>query len=393
MARLGDVFEIQITGEWGNECSENETGTKVLRTTNFTPEGRINYDDVVVRSINEFKVEKKRLHCGDIILEKSGGTEKTPVGRVVFCDESIEESTYLCNNFTQAMRVNQAIAIPRYVFYFMWNLHCSGRTDLLQNKTTGIRNLQVKSYLNEECPLPALDEQRKIAAVLDKVSSLIAKRRQQLDKLDDLVKSRFIEMFGDPVENPHGFRKVALSELAEIKIGPFGSLLHKEDYIEGGHPLLNPSHIVDGKVVPDSKLTISDKKYGELEAYHLHIGDVVMGRRGEMGRCAVVPSEGFLCGTGSLLIRTKGEVTADYIQKIISFPSFRKTIEDMAVGQTMPNLNVPIVSKFQIIKPPIEVQKNYYKFVTQIDKSKLAIQKSLEKLEILKKALMQKYFG
>ena len=131
-------------------------------------------------------------------------------------------------------------------------------------------------------------------------------------------------MFGDPVDNPHGFRKVVLSELAEIRIGPFGSLLHKEDYIEGGHPLLNPSHIVDGKVAPDSKLTISDKKYDELEAYHLHTGDVVMGRRGEMGRCAVVPSEGFLCGTGSLLIRTKGEVTADYIQKTISFPSFTK---------------------------------------------------------------------
>ena len=218
--------------------------------------------------------------------------------------------------------------------------------------------------------LRPIEEQRQIAATLDKIDELIAKRRQQLDKLDELVKSRFIEMFGDPVENPHGFRKVALSELAEIKIGPFGSLLHKEDYIEGGHPLLNPSHIVDGKVAPDSKLTISDKKYDELEAYHLHIGDVVMGRRGEMGRCAVVPSEGFLCGTGSLLIRTKGEVTADYIQKIISFPSFRKTIEDMAVGQTMLNLNVPIVSKFQIIKPPIEVQKNYYKFVAQTDKSK-----------------------
>lgn len=264
---------------------------------------------------------------------------------------------------------------------------------------TGLVNGATRQKLTQadmrkmEIPFPPLDEQRKIAAVLDKVSDLIVKRRQQLDKLDELVKSRFIEMFGDPVDNPHGFRKVALSELAEIRIGPFGSLLHKEDYIEGGHPLLNPSHIVDGKVAPDSKLTISDKKYDELEAYHLHTGDVVMGRRGEMGRCAVVPSEGFLCGTGSLLIRTKGEVTADYIQKTISFPSFRKTIEDMAVGQTMPNLNVPIVSKFQIIKPPIEVQKNYYKFVAQTDKSKLAIQKSLEKLEILKKALMQKYFG
>lgn len=228
---------------------------------------------------------------------------------------------------------------------------------------TGLVNGATRQKLTQadmrkmEIPFPPLDEQRKIAAVLDKVSDLIVKRRQQLDKLDELVKSRFIEMFGDPVDNPHGFRKVALSELAEIRIGPFGSLLHKEDYIEGGHPLLNPSHIVDGKVAPDSKLTISDKKYDELEAYHLHTGDVVMGRRGEMGRCAVVPSEGFLCGTGSLLIRTKGEVTADYIQKTISFPSFRKTIEDMAVGQTMPNLNVPIVSKFQIIKPPIEVQK------------------------------------
>lgn len=256
-----------------------------------------------------------------------------------------------------------------------------------------IPHIYFKDYQKEELPLSSLDEQRKIAAVLDKVSDLIAKRRQQLDKLDELVKSQFVEMFGDPVANPYGFKKVALFELAEIKIGPFGSLLHKEDYIEGGHPLLNPSHIIDGKVSPDSKLTVSDKKYAELEAYHLHTGDVIMGRRGEMGRCAVVPDEGFLCGTGSLLIRTRGEVTADYIQKIISFPSFKKTIEDMAVGQTMPNLNVPIVSKFQIIKPPIEVQNSYYIFVENTDKSKAAIQKSMKNLETLKKSLMQTYFG
>ena len=177
-------------------------------------------------------------------------------------------------------------------------------------------------------------------------------------------------MFGDPVSNPYGYDKVALSDLADIKIGPFGSLLHKEDYIEGGHPLLNPSHIVDGKISPDDKLTISDEKYVELSAYQLKIGDVVMGRRGEMGRCAVVPKDGFLCGTGSIIIRTKGEVTPDYIQKIISFPSFKKIIEDMAVGQTMPNLNVPIVSRFQIIKPPMEVQDRYYKLVAQVTKSK-----------------------
>ena len=146
---------------------------------------------------------------------------------------------------------------------------------------------------------------------------------------------------------------------------------------------MNPSHIIDGKVAPDSKLTISDKKYAELEAYHLHVGDVIMGRRGEMGRCAVVPYEGFLCGTGSLLIRVRGEVTADYIQKIISFPSFKKAIEDMAVGQTMPNLNVPIVSRFQIIKPPVKVQNSYYTFVKQTDKLEFAIVKKLKKTQLL----------
>ena len=254
-------------------------------------------------------------------------------------------------------------------------------------------NLKLSMLKEFPINLCSIEEQQRIAAVLDKVSDLIALRKKQLEKLDELIKSRFVEMFGDPVSNPYGYKKVVLSELADIKIGPFGSLLHKEDYIEGGHPLLNPSHIIDSKVVPDNKLTISDKKYEELAAYQLKAGDVVMGRRGEMGRCAVVPKEGYLCGTGSLLIRTKGEVTADYIQKIIAFPSFRKMIEDMAVGQTMPNLNVPIVSNFQIIKPPMEIQNNYYVFVEQVDKQKSSIQQSLEKLEVLKKALMQEYFG
>ena len=278
----------------------------------------------------------------------------------------------------------------KYLYYFM-----EGYIEELRKQAIGgvIKYIKLENLTEALIELPSVDEQKSIVEILEKAKGILDKRNDEICALDDLIKALFVEMFGDPVENPYGFRKVALSELAEIKIGPFGSLLHKEDYIEDGHPLLNPSHIVDGKVVPDNKLTISDKKYHELEAYHLHTGDVVMGRRGEMGRCAVVSSEGFLCGTGSLLIRTKGEVTADYIQKTISFPSFRKTIEDLAVGQTMPNLNVSIVSKFQIIRPPIEVQKSYYKFVSKIDKLKITVQKALDETQLLFDSLMQKYFG
>ena len=265
----------------------------------------------------------------------------------------------------------------------------------MESKTHGatMKHIVKKDFDNTLIPFPTLEEQENIANLLDKISTIILVRQQQLQKLDELVKARFVELFGDPISNPHGFDKVDLSELADIKIGPFGSLLHKGDYIEGGYALLNPSHIIDGKIAPDSELTVSREKYEELSAYHLKAGDVVMGRRGEMGRCAVVPCDGYLCGTGSLLIRTKGDVTADYIQKIISFPSFKKAIEDMAVGQTMPNLNVPIVSKFQIIKPPLEVQHSYYAFVEQTDKSKVAVQKSLDEAQLLFDSLMQQYFG
>lgn len=280
------------------------------------------------------------------------------------------------------------VLLPRYLYYF-----CRNYDFERLNKAVTIPSLTKSDLLKIEITLPSLEIQEKIVNRLLKIEEVIQARQQQLQKLDELVKARFVELFGDPISNPHGFDKVDLSELADIKIGPFGSLLHKEDYIEGGYALLNPSHIIDGKIAPDSKLTVSREKYEELSAYRLKAGDVVMGRRGEMGRCAVVPCDGYLCGTGSLLIRTKGDVTADYIQKIISFPSLKKAIEDMAVGQTMPNLNVPIVSRFQIIKPPIEVQHSYYAFVEQTDKSKVVVQKALDEAQLLFDSLMKKYFG
>ena len=281
--------------------------------------------------------------------------------------------------------------------FLAWYFRSPRFKQLMVSEVTGIggslTRAQPKAVAEYPVPVLARAEQDKITIVLNKIASLIEARKQELRRLDELIKARFVELFGDPVSNPKGWEKKALSDEAEIKIGPFGSLLHKEDYIAGGHALVNPSHIVDGKILPDDKLTVSDEKYDELSAYHLRIGDVVMGRRGEMGRCAVVEQVGLLCGTGSLLIRTNGDLSADYIQKIISFPSFKRTIEDMAVGQTMSNLNVPIVSSFQIIKPPKSVQDQYYSFVAQVDKSKAVIQKSLDEVQLLFDSLMQQYFG
>lgn len=281
------------------------------------------------------------------------------------------------------------LTVP-YLYYFL-----ESYIETLRSQSIGgiIKYIKLGNLTNAPVPVLSIEKQNKIVKTLDKAKSIITHLHTQLEKLDLLVKARFVEMFGDPVSNPHNWEKKSLSELAEIKIGPFGSLLHKEDYIENAHALVNPSHISEGKIVVDLNLTVSDEKYNELSAYHLFVDDVVMGRRGEMGRCAVVTENGLLCGTGSMIIRTNGILKADFIQKIISFPSFKKTIEDMAVGQTMPNINVPIVSNFMIICPPLEVQEQYYSFAEQTDKSKVVLQKELEKVQMLFDSLIQEYFG
>ena len=278
----------------------------------------------------------------------------------------------------------------KYFYYFLENA-----ADRIKESGHGIAMIHTtKSEMEQmELLLPEMEQQLQIATVLDKVSELIALRKEQLAKLDELVKARFVEMFGDAVSNEKGWPLATLAEIAEIKIGPFGSLLHKEDYKTGGHALINPSHIIGGRIVIDDNLTIDDAKYAELSAYHLYPGDIVMGRRGEMGRCAVVYQNGLLCGTGSLIIRPNERMKPYFLQSILSSPTYKKVIEDKAVGVTMMNLNVPIVSELTVPLLPVDLQERFVEFMAKIDETKLTIQSSLDKLVVMKKALMQEYFG
>ena len=394
MAKLGDVFALQITGEWGTECSADENGVKVLRTTNFTPEGIIDYSNVVVRNVNKSKVEKKRLHCGDIILEKSGGTEKTPVGRVVYCDKSIETDTYLCNNFTQAMRVNSTIAYPRYVFYYMWFLHASGKTDLLQNKTTGIRNLQIKAYLNQDVSLPPLEEQRRIAALLDKVTDLIAKRRAQLDKLDLLVKARFVEMFGDQRTNPKGWETGVIRDVvSEVKYGT------SRPASEGGAY----KYLRMGNITFNGHLNLTDLKYidipdSEIEKYIVKKGDVLFNRTNSkelVGKTCVFDLDEPMVIAGYIIrVRVNKKVLPSYLSAVLNSEYGKQTLADMCkaiVGQA--NINAQELQGIALLIPPIELQHAFDQFVDQINKLIPFINYNIEKLETLKKALMQHYFA
>lgn len=300
--------------------------------------------------------------AGDILFAKMQGTRKT-----LLLDSETEENIYSTGFY--AVRANPEVITTECLYYLVdselflaqKDKHCSGAT---QKAITngGLAKIEIR--------VPPLSEQGVLTEKLRYLTQLITDKRKQLELFDEVIKSRFIEMFGDVINNDRNWPMATMGDVAEIKIGPFGTLLHKEDYIVGGHALVNPSHIVDGKISVDISLTISDEKYEELSAYHLKIDDIVLGRRGEMGRCAVVKEEGLLCGTGSLIIRPNDRLKPYFLQTIISNPTYKKIIEDKAVGVTMMNLNVPIVESLRVPMLPIALQNDFISFMEQVDKSK-----------------------
>lgn len=261
LIRLKDVINKPISGEWGTGVGH----IKVIRSTNFTNDGKLDLSDVVTRDIEPRKVEQKRLFYGDIIIEKSGGSPNQPVGRVVYFD--INNDVYLCNNFTSVVRSNSEIN-SRYLFWFLFNNHLSGNTLKYQNKTTGIINLQLERYLQDlQIPLPPLPIQRRIAEILDAADALRRKDRELLHKYDELAQAIFIDMFGDPVKNEKGWEVKRLGDVFNVTSGGTPSTIKSEFWENGTIPWIGSNmcknsvvYQSDGKFISELGLSSSSAK-------------------------------------------------------------------------------------------------------------------------------------
>lgn len=276
-----------------------------------------------------------------------------------------------------------------FIKYFLVKLdlsHCvSGAT---------IPHIYFKDYGKENIPTPSLATQLAIVSELDKINELIRLKKEQLKDFDNLAQSLFYEMFGDPVENEKGWEVKKIGDLALVKTGPFGSMLHKEDYICDGIPLVNPVHMKDFKIVPDLDFTISKEKASELENYLLKSNDVVFARRGDIGRCAIVSEaeQGFICGTGSLFVRFSKEIESIFIMYIIRCDSFSKHLISKAKGATMLNINSNTIADLRIPLPPLSLQRLFAQRIEQIEREKSEVQKSIQDLETLLASRMQYWF-
>ena len=394
MAKLIEITGKALSGEWGTD-DESGNGIPVLRTTNFTNEGIVDYSNVVTRTIQKKNIDAKYLRKGDIIIEKSGGSDKQPVGRVIYFDGP--ESTYLFNNFTGLLRVkNQAVWLPRYVFYSLFHNYRKGGTRPFESKTTGLHNLKTDDYISRYEVLEApISEQQSICKQLDYVYDIIKTRQQQLQKLDEIVKARFVELFGDPVTNPMDWPTKPLLEMGYCKNG---MNFHTGDSGIEMHCLgvgdFKDYSVIDGT---DYLPTISLNEAPPEESM-LQDGDLVFvrsnGNKTLVGRCLLVYPHNTPTTYSGFCIRyrlTSAEVNIAYLLRVLKTDSMRKKMAGR--GANIQNLNQQILAALNIPTPPLELQEWFTAFIEQIDKSKVAVQKSLDEAQLLFDSLMQQYFG
>lgn len=286
-----------------------------------------------------------------------------------------------------------------YNKYLFWFLRC--KTQYLNSLGRGATFKEISKAIVEqiEIPLPDLPTQRRIAATLDKVSEGIDLCRKMLADLDELVKARFVEMFGDPEHNNKELPTLPLTDLCAIIDGDRGKNYPKqEEFTDEGFCLfLNAKNVTSTGFSFDNCMYITEEKDRILRNGKLSRGDVVLTTRGTLGNLAFyddsVPYEHIRINSGMVILRLKRERVTEHFF-ITQFKMQLASIKErIASGSAQPQLPISTMNRIVMLVPDINMQTQFAAFVVQADKSKLAIQQQLSALETLKKSLMQEYFG
>ena len=378
MAKLIDITGKSLSGEWGTD-DETGDGIPVLRTTNFTNEGVVNYNDVVTRTITKKNIADKFLRKGDIIIEKSGGSDKFPVGRVIYFDG--EEKTYLFNNFTGLLRVkNQDEWYPKYIFYSLYANYKRGGTRAFENKTTGLHNLKTDDYVSRyEVAEIDKTEQILICEKLNKLYEIIKLRRQELQLLDELIKARFVEMFGDMYLNSKGWSEAKLESMADVVSGiTKGRKTKSEDLTEV--PYMAVSNVKDGYIDWTTVKTIGATQQ-EIEQYRLLADDVLMTEGGDpdkVGRGAIIKEPLENCIHQNHIFRVRLDesvVLPEYFAEYLQHQRSKRYFLGCAKQTTgIASINMTQLRALPVLIPPLSKQEEFVLFKAEVDKSKVTKQ-------------------
>ena len=374
--KLGDIGEIFIGLTYKPENVSTE-GMIVLRSSNIQ-DGELEFNDTV--RVNCPVRENLLVKPNDILMCSRNGSAKL-VGKCTMLPRMSEPMTF--GAFMTIIRT----PYNSYLRYFFDS--SAFRNQIKGSATTTINQITRKMLDEIEVPVFDVESQIRITTQFEKLSKLIAMRKEQLAKLDELVKARFVEMFGDPQSNPHGYRRTRLSDIATY----FNGLTYKpEDVEEEGTIVLRSSNIQNSQLDFADTVRVGCAIKNRLM---VHENDILMcSRNGSarlVGKVALIKDiqEPMSFGAFMMIIRSQ---YFGYLMTYFQMDAFRQQIKTGATttinqitGRMLDDVTVPL--------PPMVLVKQFTTFVEQTNKTKLTIQSSLDKLEVMKKALMQEYFG
>ena len=390
--KLKDAFELQIGKTPSRNKSEYWNG--VYKWVSISDIGN---SRKYVYSTRESITDKGIIDSGIKVIPK--GTVimsfKLSIGKTAITTEDM-----YTNEAIVAFIDKKKIPIDIDYLYYL----CSG-SNWMQGVNKAVMGLTLnKATLSEkEINIPNIEIQKKCAGNLDKIDRIIDLKKQQLDQLDLLVRSLFIEMFGDPISNSKKWtikRLVELSILITNGTTPSGG---SENYIDSGVVFLRSQNVWKNRIDLEDTVYISSSLHKIMNKSRVIYNDILITKTGRintenssLGRAAIYKEKNKEANINGhvYLIRLKDTVNPEYILSILTGEAYREYIRRVCVGGIdKRQINLNHIEDFPIIVPPLDLQNRFAEYVSSIDKSKLAVKKSLEELEILKKSLMQKYFA
>ena len=384
MARLDEIFDLQM----GKTPSRNNA--------DYWTDGQ--YDWVSIADLGSYQkyVEDTKERISALAVQESG-IKSVPANTVIMSFKlslgktAITQEPVYTNEAIMAFIPTEKYAVLPDYFYYLFSA---------KDWTKGTNRAVMGTSLNKatlsavSITVPPIDEQRKIAAILDKVSDLIAKRRQQLDKLDEMVKARFVEMFGDVIQNTKLWPQYIFSDITTSRLGKMLDAKQQTGMCQ--YPYLANFNVQWFRFELDNLNEMDFNEADRIE-FELRDGDLLVCEGGEIGRCAVWHNEIQPCYFQKALhrVRCKKEIVLpDYLAWWFKYNCDNKGFAAIEGAKaTISHLPGAKLKALLVSVPPIEQQKQFATFVEQTEKSKTTISRSLEKLETLKKALMQEYFG
>ena len=388
--RLGDACEI-LNGFAFKSENYVDSGIRVIRIANVQ-KGYIEDNTPAFYPLDSVELDKYMLEEGDLLISLTGN-----VGRVAILEKEFLPAAL--NQRVACLRLKTSRLTKGYLFHIL-NGNLFEQQCIQSSKGVAQKNMSTEWLKNYEIPLYSKEKQDVITEILDKTYNVIFCRQQEIQKLDNLIKARFVEMFGDLANPECSWDKSKLIDVCtdkdDIKCGPFGTQLNKDEYIESGIavweiPQINAAFLIN----PTHFLT--EEKAEQLKAYTIIPGDIAMSRKGNVGKCALFPDnypEGIIHSDVLRIRVDRKRINPLFMMCQLHFSgSVTRQIELVSSGAIMAGVNVTKLKQIYVHVPPIELQNQFADFVHQVDKSKVAVQKALEKTQLLFDSLMQQYFG